>query len=226
MGPVITIAHGAGNRRVSLEEALEAGVEAVEADLRLDGDRLVARHERRLPFLPIFFDEWYVRWRSEPQVTLDEVLERLKSRASLLADIKSTSLRSVKLLLAALRSHDAVAETRVSTSYWNLLRWLHEAEPQLRLYHSIGEQEELERFRQLLDNDPTARAVSIRQTLVDEEAAERFRARGIEVAAYQVDELSRAQELISRGVSGIISDNLEMLQTLKGGESSPTKPPG
>ena len=53
----MAIAHRAGNDRAALEQALSAGVDAVEADLRWDGGRIVARHARRLPFLPLYWDQ-------------------------------------------------------------------------------------------------------------------------------------------------------------------------
>jgi glycerophosphoryl diester phosphodiesterase len=224
MGTVITIAHNAGNRHVSLEEALDAAVDAVEADLRLDGDRLVARHERKPLPLPIFLDKWYVRWSGEPQVTLDEILQRVKGRASLFVDLKSKSAHAVEMLLATLKRQEAIAETRISSTYWHLLRWLREAEPRLLLYYSIGHRRTLARFWRLREDDPSARAVSIHQALVDEEVAKRFRARDTEIVAYHVNDLSRARELIGWGVQGITSDNLGVLRALKG--SSPTNPPG
>jgi glycerophosphoryl diester phosphodiesterase len=215
MGPLITIAHRAGNSRVLLREALESGVDAVEADLRLDGKRLVSRHDRRFPLLPLFYDKWYARWRSEPQVDLDEILDRLDGKASLFVDIKSTSARALDMLLATLRRWQVVAGTRISGTYWHLLRRLHEEEPGLRLHYTIENPESLDRFRQLLGGSEDMSGVAIHEALVDEDLAARFRARGIEMVVYHVDELARAQQLREWGVSGITSDDFALLRALK-----------
>jgi len=225
MGPLITIAHRGGNSRVLLREALASSVDAVEADLRLDGSRLVARHDRRFPLLPLFYDKWYAYWSREPQVALDEILERLEGRASLFVDIKSTSMRALAMLLATLRRRQVVAETRISGTYWHLLRRLHEEEPSLRLHYTIGDLESLDRFRQLLDGSESASGVSIHEALVDEALAARFQARGIEIVAYQVNQLARAQQLREWGVSGITSGDLALLRALKGHGPPPSPPP-
>ena len=225
MGPLITIAHRAGNSRVLLREALESGVDAVEADLRLDGGRLVARHNRRFPLLPLYYDKWYARWRSEPQLALDEILELLEDRASLFVDIKSTSTRALAMLLETLRRRQVVAETRISGTYWHLLRRLHGDEPSLRLHYTIGDEESLDRFQRLLEGGESASGVSIHEALVDEALAARFQARGIEIVAYQVNQLARAQQLREWGVSGITSGDLALLRALKGHGPPPSPPP-
>src|SRR4030043_1929802 len=106
MGPLITIAHRGGNSRALLQEALASGVDAVEADLRLDGRRLVARHDRRFPLLPLYYDKWFAYWSCEPQVDLDRIPERIEGRASLFVDIKSTSARALAMLLDAVRPRE------------------------------------------------------------------------------------------------------------------------
>jgi len=220
---LITIAHRGGNSRAFLKEALDSGVDAVEADLRLDGGRLVARHDRRFPLLPLYYDKWYAYWNREPQVALDEILDHLKGRASLFVDIKSTSMRALALLLGTLRRRQVVAETRVSGTYWHLLRRLQGEEPSLRLYHSIGDGESLGRFRQLLEGGESVSGVSIHEALVDEELAARFQARGIEIVTYQVNQLARAQQLREWGVSGITSGDLALLRALKGHGPPPAR---
>ncbi len=215
MEPIFTIAHRAGNSRVLLKEALAAGVDAVEADIRLDGRRLVSRHQRRSPLLPLFYDRWYAYWSREPQVSLDEILDQIKGRASLFVDIKSTSMKALAMLLATLRHREVIAETRVSGTYWHLLRQIRLEEPGLRVYYSIGDMDSLTSFWQLQENGEKAPGVSIHEALVDEESATRFRAGGVEIVAYHVDQLSRAQQLRDWGVSGITSGDLDILQALK-----------
>jgi glycerophosphoryl diester phosphodiesterase len=223
MGPLITIAHRGGNSRALLQEALASGVDAVEADLRLDGRRLVARHDRRFPLLPLYYDKWFAYWSCQPQVDLDEILERIEGRASLFVDIKSTSARALDMLLGTLRRRQVVAETRISGTYWHLLRRLHEEEPGLRLHYTIGDEESLDRFRQLLAGGEDTSGVAIHEALVDEDLAARFRARGIEIVAYHVDEWARARQLREWGVSGITSDDFALLRALKDERPPPAR---
>jgi glycerophosphoryl diester phosphodiesterase len=183
----------------------------------------VARHDRRFPLLPLYYDKWYARWRSEPQVDLDEILDRLDGKASLFVDIKSTSARALDMLLATLRRRQVVAGTRISGTYWHLLRRLHEEEPGLRLHYTIENPESLGRFQQLLEGDEGVGGISIHEALVDEELAARLQARGIEIVAYHVDQPARAQQLREWGVSGITSDDFALLRALKGHGPPPAR---
>ena len=216
MDDLITIAHRAGNSRALLAESLDAGVDAVEADLRLDGSRLVARHDHRFPLLPLYYDKWHAYWSREPQVDLDEILDHLEGKASLFVDVKSASTRALDMLLATLRRRQVIAGTRISGTYWHLLRRLHEEEPGLRLHYTIGDEESLDRFRQLLDGSEDMSGVAIHEALVDEDLAARFQSRGIEMVAYHVDEWERAQQLREWGARGITSDDFALLRALKG----------
>jgi glycerophosphoryl diester phosphodiesterase len=215
MGSVLTIAHRAGNDRLLLATALDAGVDGVEADLRLDNNGLVARHERRLPFLPLFYDRWHVRWRPGAQIGLDELLSRLPGRTLLLADLKSKPLRSADVLLATLKARDAAARVIVSSTYWRALDELATREPSLRLYYSIGRRKALRKFWRLAEQDSSIRGVSIHQALVDAALARLFRERAIEALAYHVDGVPRARQLIEWGIAGIITGRLEVLKAVK-----------
>jgi glycerophosphoryl diester phosphodiesterase len=216
VGDILTIAHKAGNDRRLLAATLEAGVEGVEADLRLDGDRLVARHERRFPFLPLFYDRWHVRWSREAQIGLGELLAHLSGRALLLADLKSKPRRSVDVLLATLKDRDAMSSALASSTYWELIGELAAREPSLRLYYSIGRREMLGAFWRRAERDRSVRGVSIHQALVDADVARRLRERGIETLAYHVNEVSRARQLVEWGITGIIGDRLEVLRAVQG----------
>jgi len=212
---VVTIAHRAGNNRSLLRDALAADVDALEVDLRLDGGRLVARHERRFPFLPLYHDHWRWRLRFGRQITLEELLENVGGRAALLLDLKSTSVPALRQLVKVVRAHGGLAGHRASTNYWHLLRLLKQSAPELKLYYSIGNPQELARFWEMQESTHEAKGVSIKQTLLDGILIDRFRHEEVEVLAYSVYDLERARRLAEWGVAGIISGNLATLSALK-----------
>jgi glycerophosphoryl diester phosphodiesterase len=215
----VTIAHRAGNSYERLDRALAAGVDAVEIDTRLDHGRFAGRHDGRLFFLPVYGGRWYVRFSLARATYLDEVLRRVAGRASLLVDVKTTGVRALKLLLDTLRAQNAIAGTRISSGYWNLMRIARVSEPDLRVYYSMGKPEELRRFWQLQEKTHEAKGVSIKERLLNKTLVDRFLAEGIEIAAYDVYDLRRAHELIAWGVAAIISGDLSLLRALK--EPSP-----
>ncbi len=210
----VTIAHRAGNIYGLLERALASGVDGVEIDVRLDHGRFAGRHDGRLFFLPIYGGRWHVRFSLAGSTYLNEVIRRLAGRASLLVDVKNTEAASLELLLDTLKASRAIAGTRMS-GYWNMMRLAHASEPELKAYYSMSKPEELRRFWQLQEKTHEATGVSVRERLLNKATVNRFLAEDIEIAAWDVYDLSRARELAVQGVAAIISSDLTLLRALK-----------
>jgi len=213
----VTIAHRAANDPAVLERALAAGVDAVEADLRWDAGRIVARHARRLPLLPLYWDRWYLRLDREPQLTLDEVLERTRGRARPYLDLKALTRPFPRALLETLRRHNAVSDVEVSSGYWDLLAELRRDEPDLRLLRTVGDERQRAALLALPPDDPLRAGVAIRRDLLDENLARLLRARGLPLYVWDVEELEDARRIVGWGATGIIADSLELLRALKSG---------
>jgi glycerophosphoryl diester phosphodiesterase len=211
----ITVAHRAGNDRDALEMALSAGVDAVEADLRWDGGRIVNRHDRRIPLLPVCWDRWHLHLDRRPQFTLDEFLDRLRGHGRPYLDLKSRSRRFLRTLLKTLRNHDVVDETVISSGYWHLLHELRHGEARLRLLRTIGDEQQRADYLALPADDPLSAGVAIHRELLDEELARLLRSRGVAVYVWVVDDFEEARRLVSLGASGIVADSLELLQEVK-----------
>jgi glycerophosphoryl diester phosphodiesterase len=211
----VAIAHRAGNDRAALEQALSAGVDAVEADLRWDGGRIVARHARRLPFLPLYWDRWYLRVDRSPQLTLDELLERVRGRARPYLDLKALAQPFPRSLLETLRRHNALKEAEVSSGHWRLLAELRRSEPDLRLIRSVGTRRHLAALLALPPDDPLRAGVAIGRDLLDEELARRLQAQGLTLYVWGIDDLEDARKVIGWGATGVIADSLDLLRALK-----------
>jgi len=211
----VAIAHRAGNDRTTLEQALSAGVDAVEADLRWDGGRIVARHARRLPLLPLYWDRWHLRLDRSPQLTLDEFLEQVRGRARPYLDLKVPARPLAHALLEGLRRHNALKEAEVSTGHWGLLAELRRSEPDLRLIRTVGSRRYLAALLALPVDDPLRAAVVIDRELLDEELARLLRVRWRTLYVWGIDDLEDARRVIGWGASGIIADSLDLLRALK-----------
>jgi glycerophosphoryl diester phosphodiesterase len=211
----VTIAHRAGNNYERLDQALAAGVDAVEIDVRLDHGRFAGRHDGRLLFLPVYGGRWYVRFSLERFTFLDEVIRRVAGRTSLLVDVKNTSVRALELLFDTLRAQGAISGTWMSSGYWDLMRVARASQPELTVYYSMGDAKELRRFWQLQERTHEAQGVSIKERLLDKPLVDRFLAEGIEIAAYDIHDLPRARALVAWGVTAIISGDLSLLRALK-----------
>jgi glycerophosphoryl diester phosphodiesterase len=215
-GRPVTVAHRAGNDRDALERALSAGVDEVEADLRWDGGRIVNRHDRRIPLLPVYWDRWHMRIDRGPQLTLDELLERMRGRSRPYLDLKSQSRPFLRALLETLRRHEVVHEAVISSGYWRPLDELRRGEGSLRLLRTIGDERQRADYLALAADDPLRAGVAIHHDLLDEELARLLRSRGVEVYVWAVDDVEEARRLVGLGATGIVADSLELLQAVKG----------
>jgi glycerophosphoryl diester phosphodiesterase len=208
----VAIAHRAGNNRATLEQALSAGVDAVEADLRWDGGRIVARHDRRLPFLPLYWDHLHLHLDRSPRLTLDEFLEQVRGRARPYLDLKVPAWPLARALLEGLRRHNALEEAEVSTGHWGVLAELRRAEPDLRLIRTVGS---------LPPDDPLRAGVVIDRELLDEELARLLRVRWPTLYVWGIDDVDDARKVIGWGATGVIADSLELLRALKSEPAGP-----
>ena len=191
----------------------------IEADLRWQDGRLVARHARRLPLLPFLWDRWYVRLDRGEAFTLEELLERTRGRALLLIDVKSLDCRFTPTLISVLREREATQEVQICSVYWDVLERLRQAEPGLCLHRTVNTQRRLDALQSLLDSDALDSGVAIHRSLLSRDLAARLAARPIPVLVWPVNDLETARELISWGVTGLISDSPELLRALKQGAS-------
>src|SRR5215510_10670732 len=103
---ILAVAHRAGNSLADLRAALDAGVDLVEADVRLFRDALEVRHCKAIG-RHLFWDGWDVnRRRSLAVPDLAEVLAAADGDPRLMLDLKGPGL-SVAPRVAGLLRHAA-----------------------------------------------------------------------------------------------------------------------
>lgn len=205
------IAHRAGNNLHALEEAIEAGVDAIECDFWHDHGRLVLRHERKLPLLPVFFDSWHLHV-ALGTLSMRDLLREINFRTELFLDIKSATPRAADAVIDLCRDLDAMMpRTQVSSPRWKLLDRIAAAGTDMRLFYSIGDARAVDALlRRAAAGDKRPAGTSIRHTLLRPQLVERFHAAGLEVYAWTVNDRARARELLSWGADGIIADDMEV----------------
>ncbi len=209
------VAHRAGNNLHHLEQALAAGVDAIECDLWHDRGRLSLRHEHKLPGLPVLYDRWYVRF-SLGERNLPELLREINLRAALFLDIKSSTPRAAESVLALYRDNEAfMPETRVSSSRWPLLDHLVRAGTRMQIFYSVGRARQIEPLLARIGGDLHPAGVSVRHTLLDADLVRRFHDAGLQVYAWTVNNRHRAAELLAWGVDGVISDDVQLFEAMR-----------
>ena len=214
--PVTRVLHAAGNVRDLLPLAQHPAVDAIEADVWVRSGRLVAHHERPLRPLPLMLHRRGLRLARRNPVRLDELLSAVEGCAALTLDLRSwfgdpAPDAARELLALPDRSH-----LSVTCESWavadRLSAWL----PDLRVAYSVRSERQLRRYvAGRIDGSIERTAVAVRHALLHSAGeVEALRRRAGRVAAWTVDETDRAIELVGWGVDEIVSNYLQVLNTV------------
>lgn len=218
---MITVAHRAGNSLPALREALDAGVDLVEADVHRYRGRFEIRHSKWL-------GPWHlwdkggvlVRRRDVEIPSLADLFDATVPREAdrFMFDLKGVHLNLAPTLAAALRAAAPGAKLWICTQHWWMLPRF-AGDPALRLVLSAGSRRGVRRLRAALSagrrfSDRPPAGVSVRRDLLTPALVAELHAAVPTVMTWPVDtpgELADARRL---GVSGVISKNLPLLRTL------------
>jgi glycerophosphoryl diester phosphodiesterase len=208
------IAHRAGNNLHDTEQALEASVDAIECDFWHARGRLALRHERKLPGLPVIFDKWYFRF-AWGELSLRKLLIEINMRAELFLDIKSRSPRAADAVLELYADNASMMpHTLISSHSWRLLDRIAAAGTDMELFYSVLGAGGIEALIRRAERERPPAGTSVRHTLLSADVVSGLHDAGLQVFAWTVNTQHRAEELLSWGVDGIISDDLHVLREL------------
>ena len=231
-GPILAIAHRAGNSLASLRAALDAGVDLVEADVHLFRQALEVRHCKAIG-RHLFWERW-CDLDLRRRVALPELADVLAVAAGdprLMLDLKGPALGVAPQVAAALRRLAPGVPVTICTKQWRMLDAF-EADTHVRRVFSASDPLQLARLRARIRSCPggaqpepgsgggahpqrrTAFGVSIRLALLTPPVVAELLRRTSVVMAWPVDteaDFDRARRL---GVTGVISKNLDLLNRL------------
>lgn len=232
--PVLRIAHAFGNTRERLQTALAAPVDMIELDVWYRAGQVWVRHEPRLGPLPLLVDKrmrghsppplslplgkrWYVRLDAN-RLRLEDVLGAAAGGKRLLVDVKGSYGRDesrafARVLARLAREFGGVA---VCGQYWPVLDGLRREALELEVRYSVERLGQWEQFVQMAGQDEGVRRVCIEHRFLSGERARFLDERGVDVFCWTVDDAEAARRLVSAGVDGIISNDLDVLAGLGG----------
>jgi glycerophosphoryl diester phosphodiesterase len=219
----VAIAHRAGNDRRTLQAAIDAGADWVEADVWWQYSQLVARHERALWRLPIRYDEWKLGIALRPALRLEHICNLLEGGPQLLIDFKGSARRLPLDVVETLRQHGATERAAICGQCWPMLDAARAREPALRAFYSLGTEAHLAALRERRPDLPKVAAVSCAEFLLTPNVIAEFLERELTIVAWTVNDIRRAQALIAAGVSGITTDSAAVLAAVR--DIRPSFPP-
>jgi glycerophosphoryl diester phosphodiesterase len=226
-----------GNTAASFRAAVEAGVDTIELDVlwTRDGHPRIAAEERT----PLWIaHDWHDVERRRP-LTLDEglraFLEPPLDRVEIDLDIKLPGREEE--IVAALREHDLLERSMISTMEWVSLARIRELEPGLRrgwTYPKVRKDWGSKRWarapmlaallwmRQRLPGLAArelpkleVEAMWVYHPLVSRRLAGITRRLGVELIAWTVDDLPRMRKLVATGVDGICSNDPRLFAAVR-----------
>lgn len=204
---MLAIAHRSGNTVAGLRQALDAGVDLVEADVHAYRGVLEVRHHKTLGPTHLW-DKWELVPRAGfLRVELLELLDELGDDPRLMIDLKGVRRGLAPAVSGALRARAPGVAITVCTKHWWMLD---EFDPAVRRVLSASNRTSLARLRRRLAAAP-AYGVSLALGLLTPEVVSDLKTRTEVVMTWPVDTaaaLATAREL---GVDGVISRNLHLL---------------
>lgn len=201
---VIGVAHNAGDDLGQATNAVAHGADAIEIDVRDADGQLVASHDAPVPFLedlvfhgPSLADAWNV---AQLQNT---VLLHLKERSPRYLTHLRNFLASRPLRRVIVQTQDA-----------QTLRMLRHTIPSAQRLLLIFNAQDLADLRRDSQSLAMIDGVSIRENLLSAASQSWLQRRRLMIFAWTVNDERRMNELVARGIDGLITDRLDMMQLL------------
>ena len=240
-GRPLAIAHRAGNEPELLEAAQVFGADLVETDLWRYRGRLEVRHLKTLWRLPILWDwepvesgwpyplaylrdRWRVRFAPSwlPRLSLADVLRSAKPETRFLLDLKGMDPALADAVVAEARAARPAGTTGsppllVCSRFWRVLERTGQ-HPDVRVIYSVGDDEELAgAWAKLAALPDPAVSIHARYLKPDLSHLARFKAEGVAVITWPINDDELARNLTARGADGLIVDDVDVLKRLIGG---------
>jgi glycerophosphoryl diester phosphodiesterase len=209
----------------------------IEADIWFRAGEIWVRHERRLGWLPLLMDRWPAGahsagplalspWRGyyiRPDIhelKLGELLDRVAGKKRLLLDVKGRKGDEAEAFASTLGRRisegDHGESVAICGQFWPVLGRLRKAAPHLEARYSVEKPYQWEAFLRLVDGHQDVRKVCIEHRFMDQDKARFLEDSGVDVYCWTVDDAAEAEQLVARGVEGIISNDLGLLGALGG----------
>lgn len=213
MDGVLAIAHRAGNSLAGLHTANAMGVDIIECDVHEHRGRLEVRHLKTAGPLPFLWDRWELASASAPRLGLTELLEADRHGTTFMLDIKGRRASTARAVAELLHEGGHHREVLVCGRWWPSVDTLARL-PYVRPVLSARNRAELRRLQWRLAADDGVHGVSVHRSLLDEETVPRLQERVEVVMTWPVNDLAVLEDVLDLGVTGIISDEPEVLAAL------------
>jgi glycerophosphoryl diester phosphodiesterase len=211
---LLAIAHRSGNTLVGLREALDAGVDLVEADVHAFRGILEVRHHKHLGPTHLWDKGEIVARTALVRVELIELLEELGEDPRLMIDLKGVRRSLAPDVADALRTVVPGSPITVCTKHW----WMLDAfDPPVRRVLSASTRYSLCRLRRRVAATKHTYGVSVQLDRLTPQVVDELRAKTDVVMTWPVDTPAALTSARRLGVDGVISKDLDLLAQVLAG---------
>lgn len=213
-GRVLAVAHRAGNDLAALAHATAAGADVLEADVHRYRGRLELRHSKALRPLPYLWDagEPLVSTRV-PRLLLPALLTALAPDVTLMLDLKGPG-RVGRHVAQAVHAQPPARPVLVCSRWWpgvDATAGLPWARPVL----TARNRAELHRLLRRVRSTRVPYGVSLHRSLLAPAVVAELRERVALVLTWGVQDAQALEDVLARGVNGVISDSTQVLAQVK-----------
>jgi glycerophosphoryl diester phosphodiesterase len=209
----LAIAHRAGNSLAGLRAANELGVDVIECDVHEHRGRLEVRHLKTAGPLPLLWDRWELASASAPRLGLHELLRAADHDTTFMLDVKGRRAGAGRAVAELLHEHERIVPVLVCGRWWPSVERVARV-PFVRPVLSARTRGELARLHQRLEDGPAVHGVSVHRTLLDAGVVARLHRHVEVVMTWPINDLPSLDAMLAIGVSGIISDEPDVLAQL------------
>jgi glycerophosphoryl diester phosphodiesterase len=217
----LAIAHRAGNSLEALHQAVALGADVIEADVHAYRGNLEVRHLKTLGPLPFLWDTWELVPASRPRLGLRELLTAAREGTTFMLDLKGRHPTAGRSVARALHEHAPGRPVIVCSRYWPALDAFADL-PWCKVVLSARTRAELTRLRERLRSpgEPAPYGVSIHRSLLTEPLVAELHSRVEVVMTWPVNDETALQGVLDLGVTGVISDELDIVRAVLAARSS------
>ncbi len=212
------IAHRAGNSLAGLWAANELGVDVIECDVRAGRDRLEVRHLKSAGPLPFLWDRWELVRASAPRLGLEELLAARTHGTRFMLDLKASGRGDMAATVAQLLLDVPGGEVLACGRQWAVVDRLASRHGSVQPVLSARNRVELARLRRRLASPPpdavATYGVSVHRSLIDREVVAELHGVVEVVMTWPVNDVATLEAVLEAGVSGVISDEPDVLKEL------------
>jgi glycerophosphoryl diester phosphodiesterase len=207
---VLAIAHRAGNSLAGLHGANELDVDVIEADIHHYRGRLEVRHLRTAGPLPFLWDKGQLVSAFAPRLGLQELLEADEHGTLFMLDLKGPWTWTGRAVARLLHDGGHHRPVLVCGRWWPSIDAMAHL-PYVRPVLSARNRWEFVRLRRRLERGPVPHGVSVHLSLLDRETVAALHRRVELVMTWPVNDPTTLRSVLEIGVTGVISDEPDIL---------------